>query len=201
MSQIQNLEKSSNETLNEYIDRLYQMKDDNGWNWSDISDILYEYTGELCPQENLRKRYSRYKLSLEEKAKIQEASEINDVLREIRSERYKLADERNQVNADFRRMSREETIKEIAHDFAMQMDSKFLLNPLKIEVDTKKRFKSAILCLSDVHYGLEVNSSFNKYNREIAKERINKLASKVIEYIDKENVMNLIVVNLGDLIA
>lgn len=126
---------------------------------------------------------------------------FSDMIYDLRKERYKLADERTQTNANLRRIAREEVIKEIAHDFASQMEGKLKFNLIKNKVNLYNEGKTAILCLSDIHYGLEVDSAFNKYNTKIAEERIDKLLAKTIEYILKEGIVKLVVVNLGDLIA
>ena len=182
---IQSMNKEPNETLTEYCYRLYAQKDDYGWSLRDICDIVYDNTGVSLSKDALRHRIKRYR------NKTQDYVDKEYTLSELKTERCKLADERTQVNAIYRRMAREDSIKEIAADFARTMSDKKLLDySTKIQHSTNKG-KSAILCISDVHYGLEVNSSFNQYNMDIAKKRICKLRNKVIEYINKEKTLTL----------
>lgn len=65
-------------------------------------------------------------------------------------------------------MSREETLKEIAAEYASTMQN-FI--PLKFEPVPRvlNEGKEAILQLSDWHYGIVVNSYWNKYDTEIAR--------------------------------
>jgi len=191
------------ETFNEYIYRLYSYKDDNRWTWKDMANIVYEQTGVSILADTLKHRVNYAKTKLAEQEYEQQQSDISDdssILASLRAEKYKIADERTQVNALYRRMAREDTIKEIAADFARVMSEKKLLDYATNTLYNHKD-KSAILCISDIHYGLEVNSSFNRYNTEIAKRRITELRDKVIRYINKENINDLYIVNLGDLIA
>ena len=96
-------------------------------------------------------------------------------------------------------MAREDTLKEIASDFAAKM------NKEKVLKDYESHFcvgdNSAILQLSDWHFGMEIDSYFNKYNPEIAIQRLEKLKNQVIERCKRNNVQTLYVVNLSDLIA
>lgn len=124
--------------------------------------------------------------------------QIEDISDQL--ERYKIRDERTQINALYRRIAREDTLKEIAHDFAEQMK----VNPLPVNIISKKfadNTKVGILCISDWHYGIEIDNFYNRYNTEIAKDRINKLQDEVIRIIEKENLHHLIILNLGDLIG
>ena len=55
--------------------------------------------------------------------------------------------------------------------------------------------------LSDIHYGIEDKTMWNEYSPTIAKQRIEKLQNKVIEYLKKENITDLYIINLGDMIG
>lgn len=59
----------------------------------------------------------------------------------------------------------------------------------------------AILMLSDLHLGTECDNFYNKYNSQIACERLKKLTKDTIYYCRKNNIRKLNVVNLGDMIA
>lgn len=202
-TEIQFNPEKEREELSEYCYKLAQAKDDNNWTWKDLCEILLEKTGYHLNPDAFRKRVERFvdNLNAQEEQELlnSEASELNDLIHEIKKEKTKLSDERAALNADLRRMSREDSIKQIAHDFAVQMDAKHYL-PVVVPT-TPFGTRYGILCISDIHYGLEVDSAFNKYNREIAKERLWKLLAKVKQYCKKEKLSIIWVVNLGDLIA
>ena len=69
----------------------------------------------------------------------------------------------------------------------------------KYEDDLKKD-KEAVLLLSDLHIGVKCDNFYNKYNSDIAKERIQKLVEDVAKYCQDNKVKRLNVLNLGDLI-
>ena len=64
----------------------------------------------------------------EEDEEVDEAQSLIETLREIKKERIKLSDERIQNNAILRRLSREDSIIEIANNFAKEMSNKKLLS-------------------------------------------------------------------------
>jgi hypothetical protein len=131
--------------------------------------------------------------------------EVDDTLTKMEKLKMKISDERIQARADLRRISREETIKEIAKDYAEQMAASAPLvdfyDPMFAwEVDEESE-KEAILGISDWHYGIEIDNYWNVYNREIALERIGTLYNKVCYKLYKERIKKLHIVNLGDLIC
>ena len=178
-----------NESLSEYCFRLAQVKDENQWTWQDIADIIYANSGYVLTSNAVKKRVRKIS-----------APKENDL---SPLERYKLADERTQISAIYRRMAREDTLKEIAHDFAQTMNSKLALpavKPNKLQICNSNP-KIGLLCISDWHYGIEIENFYNKYNTDIAKERISKLQQEVINIVKKENLTRVIILNLGDLIG
>ena len=58
----------------------------------------------------------------------------------------------------------------------------------------------AVLLLSDLHIGAYVDSFYNKYNVEIATNRLEKVAEEVVKYCHHHNVKRLTILNLGDAI-
>jgi hypothetical protein len=123
----------------------------------------------------------------------------SDRLLELRKERIKASDERSQMMAAVRKIAREETLLEIATQVAnILKDKPVLPNYEYINITGNK---AAILQISDWHYGIEVNNPWNTYNPEIARDRIVKLRSKVVDLIKTHKVKDLYIANLGDLIS
>ena len=125
-------------------------------------------------------------------------------LLELKIQKMQAADYRTEVNRMYRRMAREESIKDIAREAAeMISKEKPFLKPTMPEQEADKPDRAAVLCLTDWHYGSCQDSFYNKYNPDICKERLNKLVDEVIHRLDRNgfNFMNdLYIVNLGDLI-
>lgn len=216
------------ETDDEYEVRICSLKDEYGLSWDDITAIInsaldYNYT-----ESRYRKMWKMYSLGVrnssiqrkmrhkEEGEYLTDTSSINDnkniIVEEtlespeyiqqkidLQKERMKISDERVQANAYIRRLAREETIKEIALNCAREMNSKKLLNVVReLPISGKN---SAILQLSDIHYGLVVDNYWNKYDPDIAKRKISQLRDKTIKYCKFNDVSDLYITELGDAIA
>lgn len=167
---------------------------DAGCTWDEVAEELeLDITG-----NGLSKRY-RKALAAEVEDDEDDQVDMFEMYAEIRKERYRAADERSQANAIYKRMAREDSIKEIAHDLAETIGKNIKLD-LKGAV-TRSGSKAGILCLSDVHYGVVIDSIYNKYNPLIAQDRLAQLTAESIKLIKAESIKDLYVVNLGDLIA
>lgn len=169
--------------------------------WAEAAKLINDKFGLTGTPNSYRKEYeAHYKNEIE--FDVYGEDETEQKLHDIRIEKLKLSDERTQNNAYLRRISREETIKEIARDFAERMNKeKVFLNFDPPNYHYSDNYLEGILVLSDWHYGLDVDSYFNKYNPDICKTRLQTLLDKVIEKGVKLGVSKVYVVNLSDLIA
>lgn len=169
--------------------------------WKDISYIVYTLTGVYHSDKYYSKHYGSAQ-SVSDPYAESMSSSLSDKLMQIQLERAKLSDERTQNRAYIRRLAREETLKEIANDVVKTMNDKkeLIFNPSSSIYESNKD-KNAILMLSDWHYGIEIDSYWNKYNISIAKSRIQSLLNEVIVRCRREKVDVIHVLNLGDLIA
>lgn len=177
---------------------------ENKLSWKDVSNAVYAgYKVRISP-DACRKRYSKY-IKLAKQSNIDEkssttAQNLNDILLDIKKERVKLSDERIQNNAYIRQLSREETFKEIAENVIAQISE---IKPL-LSFDkpiSKLSSYEGILCISDWHYGIDINSYWNVYNPDIAKQRVVSLLNSVINFINRYNLTKIYLLDLGDLIS
>lgn len=172
----------------------------NNYTWNDVSNIVSDITGVDISSDACRKRYHRYIKNNSSNNYNDEENNIKENYIKTQIEKQKIWDLKTQVRADIRRMSREDTLKEIAEEvFSNISKLPKLADPSPIS-SAKKR-KEAILEISDWHYGIDIDNHFNKYNTCIAKERIEYLTDRVYFILCKEEVDHLHVVNLGDMIA
>ena len=203
------LNKTPDETISEFKKRLYVLKlRDNLFTWDEIVQAVNDV---VLPQDR-RKRdaYSREAHRLLSEgllnmdnypvSEVEENIMENDTITAIRKERYKLSEERIQNNAYIRKLAREDTLKEIAENYAKEMSSKKILDIYDIPLYCWGK-REGILCISDWHYGLVVNNYFNKYDPEICIKRVKELTKRVIDIGKAHNVRTLHVVNLSDLIC
>ena len=187
--------------VTEYIDKIVVAKEDLKLTWTQISEIVYDKWG----FDRARDYYRRRAIAIQTGETTGKADEFSEKFRSLRKERIKLSDQITQNNAILRRLSREETIKEIAKELADKMNSDKMLEV--INTDELADFRGSgskaegILCLSDWHYGIEVSSYFNTYNVDVAKKRISNLLQSVIKACTENSLQKLHVLNLGDLIC
>lgn len=230
MVRVLSLDKTQleDETDMEYIHRICSVKEDLGMTWKEISELFKENLGmcyspsyysknfkagnfnpvvnvetttscdsmcETC--DNLSECLVDWAESLSSKEDY-----VNNKLRELAMKKVEVSDLVTQNNAYMRRLSREQTIRDIAHDYAVTMsDKKILEAPELDDVWTDYSDAEGVLLLSDWHYGMVCDNPWNKFDPDICKERVYKLLSKTIQIIKKENISHLHVLDLADLIA
>ena len=162
----------TNETEEEYIVRACELGLSRGMTWLNIADIINRETERNSDESTYRRRYKAYKMGYKaatksetretEKDKNNELFSLFEAKIGIQKEKYKLSDERVQINEYIRRLAREETLKEIGLAAAEKMNSKKMLSPiLPIRNDGPN---SAELLISDWHLGLFFKNYFNEYN-------------------------------------
>ena len=134
---------------------------------------------------------------------ISAEDKIDEKMLKMRKERTKLNDERAQNNRLINKLAREETIIEIAKDFAKTMTAKKRL-PAPVCLDwmrDESLQKEGILMLSDWHYGMVCDNPWNKFDPDICRKRVRKLLDKTIEIVTNNHIRKVTVLNLSDLIA
>ena len=142
------LRKTDFETINQYVRRICLIKDEFYLTWNDVAEIVYEETGLLHSASYYRKRTRDQKFNFinelkhsssninmtvgeesnvcdndEQLTLFEKINSVDDKHNQLVKERMKISDERVQNNALLRRISREETLKEIAADYASTMQN------------------------------------------------------------------------------
>lgn len=126
---------------------------------------------------------------------------VNRKLHELAMKKVEVSDLVTQNNAYIRRLSREQTIRDIAHDYAETMSGKKILEAPWLGNWANLSDAEGVLLLSDWHYGMVCDNPWNKFDPDICKERVSKLLAKAIQIIKKEEISHLHVLDLADLIA
>ena len=198
--------KLPNETNDEYIERICKMKDQFGLHWQDVADIINENCGYDYTESHYRKKYKRSLVDslvgvLHEDTHDDEIRTMKSVLADIRVAKQRQTDERRATNAMLRRMSREDTIKEIAIEAAENISERIILDGKNYDGFHYYSDRTAILNLSDWHYGIEIDNYWNKYSIEEARKRINQVLQDTMAYCTRYKVSTLHVLNIGDLIS
>lgn len=195
------------ESISDYCHRIANARETYDWTWHQVAKICNEELGIDLSAEAYRSKERKYKkdkinevMCDDPQEESSENESIRDAILDMKKERVKLSDERTQNNALIRRISREETIKEIAKDIVDKFNFELKL-PTYEKITYEKGKEEAILLLSDWHYGIEIDNYWNKYNPDIAKERLSKLRDEVIDILVDNDIHLLHVINLGDLIS
>ena len=169
-----------NESNIDYIHRICSIRKENKWTWNTVRDIINSELGVSYSESYYRKNFAENNWL--PKVEDKDIDENKQTLYELRKERFKISDERAQNNAILRRMSREETLVEIAQNVIQKLEGVKLLAQSEPK-ERKVGSKTAILELSDWHYGIEIDNPWNTYNPNIARERI----KSVIQYVRISN--------------
>ena len=171
--------------------------------WEILHDTLGVYN--ITP-EGYRKRVERYMKKnafqiLEEEEKetpLETAEEEGKKFRDAYIRQQTVRDWYNAYRRDIREEVRIENLKDEINNAA----NKFSKLESK-KWDTSKLYvagNEAVLLLSDLHIGVDCDNYYNKYNEQIAENRLEKLARSVKLYCSNNKVEILHILNLGDLI-
>ena len=117
---------------------------------------------------------------------------------EIKKEKVKVHDLKTQVNKQIRELARKENLGEILEEKLDKLPNQMINMNYINHMPSKKQ---GIAMISDVHYGMVVDNFLNKYNPDIAQERMNYLTDKIIEYSKLNNLDVMNVCLLGDMIS
>ncbi len=191
--------KEQNLTDEQYKNCLSDIDDKlNGRSDLDWSEIVAKYNLNIA-SDTLRKASSTIfggcfvKNYFESQNNDTTDSNYDIQLREIRREKQKLFDER----AAFNKSNRDVARLEQDLDYLEELIKNTQYKPFDI-VYHNDRDKDLVVLLSDMHIGLDVESSFGKYNSDIAKEMLGKYLGEVIDAIELYKIQNVYVIILGD---
>lgn len=202
------LKKLSTESPISFIKHVCDSKDELNLTWKELCEMLNDELDYSYSESWYRKNYQAGTFNefvtndshTDDYTYEEETSEIDEKLRKLQLKKVEVADMVSSNNAMIRRMSREQTIRDIAHEFALVM-SKSMPISFSRAAATKMSDKEAILLISDWHYGMTCDNYWNKFDPDICKHRITKLLNSTIEAIKFNNIEKLTVLDLSDLIA
>lgn len=120
-----------------------------------------------------------------------------DIKRDLYIQEIKTRDERNSYRRTLRDEARIDKIKTLIAD-----SIKHLCNLQPIEYDTGCDCDDveAVMLLSDMHLGMQIDNFANRYNSEIARKRLMAYVDETIRICQESGVSKLNVCNLGDMI-
>lgn len=189
-----------NETDNELIYRICELKDDIG-TWSDVADILNHITGHNYGESAYRKKYSSFSSMFNaNRGSLMSGDAYSEEIREkeeaLKKERMKL----QTINAERNKTLRTEARRELFYENIGQYVKTLPVpeyRPITASKDCSEN-SSYILTIADIHYGAVFQSVNNTYSPDICRDRFERLTRETILFIKKNQVKELIVLDLGD---
>ena len=193
--------KKDYESITSYWIRLYKNRQSYGLTFKECGQLMNEVTGEDWNEAKWRRemegflKVSEY-LQKENPTGItsNELQEIQDEKLELQKEKLKFRDQKREFNNKLRRMARLEHLEDYLKETVEEIEP---INLPKIK-DKNKSDSEAMVVISDEHIGMKIDSKFNTYNIEIAKERLAKLQKETMDRVEKEGINKLYIAHLGD---
>lgn len=192
-------------TKEELIFEVGKDKETYGYEWSVCAEILNSILDKNLDPETYRKRYGEIKRFYEIfQSKIKEQTdseilkEIEERQTELKKEKYKFFDARNEYNALLRKRAREEEINKIIIDSVHAINKEDF--ELKYEKEISKN-ETMIIPLNDLHCGYKIDSIFGKYDEIVLKQRLEKYLSEIEKIQKQHHCEKAIVMGGGDLIS
>ncbi len=128
-------------------------------------------------------------------------SEFEDKTEEIKRDLYKERVRVSDTYNSYRRVLREEARVDSMKDIISEAVSKLANLPnIEYTLDIGDCSSEAVMLISDMHVGMQIDNFANKYNAEIAKKRLMAYVDETIRLCNDNHVKRLNVVNLNDLI-
>lgn len=196
--------RDNNETLEEYHVRLGDNLEAYGLNWNTAAELLNREVDEEYSESKWRKDYASYvKWKPYLTSKLVNSDEyvkdIHDKTIELQKEKIRFQDQKREYNNVVRLQARFEHLKDEIHKSILELSTN---KPLEFELNMKEPTGvRANVLWSDWHYGMDFSNSFNTYNPEIFKSRVQDLVSRTIMYGIRHNVDILTIGALGDFLG
>lgn len=194
--------------LQEQLDLIKSKQIDNSITWQDITDFRVRHTGE---SENICTTRKGAKIILEYlnngwHVTPPVSQTFSSELADLKKERYKIQTEKLELNRWLRESARDEMIVDEIIRVLKQ------LKPFKTpeclynrkEQDDALNENHYLLCFGDAHYGIEfevkdlLGNVLNAYSPAIFEERMWNLFEKLVLIIEKEQITELNIFELGD---
>lgn len=192
--------KRSEESITAYWIRLYKNRQAYGLTFKECGDLMNEVAGTDWNEAKWRREMEGY-LKVSEHLEMEnptgldssQLQEIQEEKLELEKEKIRMRDQRRILNTKIREMARLEHLEEYLKE---NVES---IMPMEMSVTQQRNNeKEAMVVLSDFHIGMVINNKYTKYNKEIAKDRLNKVKQEVYNKLKQESISKLHIVHLGD---
>lgn len=192
--EVMNLKKEEFENDEQFIWRLCQAKDSGllDMSWNEVADILNKELdmGDMpFTASAYRKPYQQAKRFHDAGVfgEIDESSEIVAQRHELEKEKVKLRDERNELKRLLREQARKESY--------VEQVKRAVVNNVEHRIGHKDKVylqgdTDIVVTLTDLHTGVIICNSWNKFDEDVLKDRLGKYLDKICEVSERHNVEN-----------
>ena len=204
---MEELKRLENETEEQYLWKIGQLVDSGKIDsWASVNDMVNQELGidedKWRDESSFRKRYQSAKKFYDgcfSKMESEEYQKKLDIMnREIARNTIKYRDQRRSWSKQNYIDSRFEEVMDIIEE-RLDYFAKTNFDPHPAPIIDGDN--SMIICLSDLHIGQCFSSYFGEFNSDIAKERLQKYMSELLEIAKLNKVKKAYVCMLGDNIS
>lgn len=195
---IDSLNKAPGEySLDELFDIgvMHKSLPQNQKSWKElVSKVGYQGTADGYRSFVNREQRRKGDLQMADKEEILES---NETFEQLYREKTQIRD----IYNAYRRSLRGEARSDRFHEQLVESIARLPKITFKAaEKRSNPSTTEAVLLFSDLHLGVTCNNFYNRYNHNVAIDRVNKLINDTVNYCNMYNVSRLNVLNLGDLI-
>lgn len=197
------LKRDAGESFRDYHIRLFANKDTYEIDSYEIAELLNAEHGSTYSESKWRKDYAAYvdwkDYILNKNLDHEELQKYEDKRIEAEKEAVRNRDQKREYRKMITNQARFEHLQEDIRNAVLQLEKK---KPLNLTSGSKGNSeKHGLVLFSDWHFGMVVNNSMNKFNKEIFNRRVEKLVAKTIEHGKSHGISTLHVGQLGDLLS
>lgn len=199
-----NTKRFDDENVNQYKLRLCRNKEILELTWPQIGELISAESGVAVSGDTIRKEFTSYERGFldgqSEQINDEELMQQLEMKKlELQKLKFKISDQRTQLNKSLRAESRFEDIKEL---LVKEIKELAKVKPLENTSGIKfnRTNKSSILALSDWHRGVNADNQVNRLDDNEFRARVEKLLQDTIKYGKEQNVSDMHVALAGDLI-
>lgn len=195
--------KKQDESDEECIYRICAFKEELGYTWPEMAELLNKVLEKDYTESKYRKDYRAFQKYSPKVEEVVEDDEYIKKLQQQTDELYKAKrqfyDQRREYNKSLVHDARHEHLIDELIAAAHELNAEKMLNG-----DNKVLYidpqNEALLCCSDWHFGLVTDNIWNKYDIDTCISRVSKLLYKTKQYCTLHKVDKLHIMLLGDLI-
>lgn len=199
--------KQEQESCDEYLFRLGQAKSQDliTFTWEELTPFLNDALPEDEEDHDeswWRKRYKRMRRALDRDdgsspAETPMPEHLKKKYLDLEKQRIRVRDERN----SYMRVLRQDARHEQLLDLLAEKIVAFQPPEQKVSAETLPESQGLLIMVSDLHYGLAFNGAFASYSPQIARERMQKYASRIREIAHLTKARFAHIALMGDMIS